>query len=31
MEKNKVLLETEFKDSLGKEEFNVKIIQHFGT
>lgn len=31
MEKNKVLLETEFKDSLGKEEFNVKIIQHFGN
>jgi hypothetical protein len=31
MEKNKVLLETEFKDSLGKEEFNVKIVQHSGN
>lgn len=28
---SKVLLETEFKDSLGEEEFQVKIIQHFGN
>jgi hypothetical protein len=28
---SKILLKTEFKDSLGEEEFNVKIVQHSGN
>jgi hypothetical protein len=31
VQKEKVLLQTEFKDSLGEGEFQVKIVQHFSN
>ena len=31
MQKEKVLLQTEFMDSLGEGEFQVKIVRHFSN